>query len=73
MTPLETAKDVERRRSAETSVHIPLNLLQDLIAEIERLRVALQRIADEDYEPIEESFTLAAIGIARAALDGDKT
>lgn len=34
---LDRAKSIERQRSNEASLTIPLSLLQDLIAEIERL------------------------------------
>lgn len=37
MTALERAKSIEREMSTETTVRIQLCLLQDLIAEIERL------------------------------------
>lgn len=43
MTPLERAKSIERERSTETSITIKLALLQDLIAEIERLLKELHR------------------------------
>ena len=41
MTPLEKAKDVERNASTSTYISIRLCLLQDLIAEIERLEGAV--------------------------------
>ena len=71
-TPAPRAEDAPPHWAADFDGNGEVDALRQQLAEAKaregRLREALERIQREDYQPIDDSWTLAAAEIARAAI-----